>query len=135
MLQQYLKEYAITCQFLFATLYPKIYSSSNNFGIHNKSIFDYSYQQWYTAKYKKKDYVETTKTITLAKNPKAYFQRTKVNKVEQKSEEIKFKISQPSPKQKVAVTTKEQMDAKTAKKTRKKKTKKTSSRSNIVRKH
>ena len=60
-LQQYLKEYAITYQFLFATLYPKIYSGSNNFGIHNKSIFDYNIREWYTTKYKKKDGVETTK--------------------------------------------------------------------------
>ena len=60
-LQQYLKEYAITYQFLFATLYPKIYSGSNKFGIHNKSIFDYNIREWYTTKYKKKDGVETTK--------------------------------------------------------------------------
>ena len=60
----------------------------------------------------------------MGKNPTAYIQRTKVNKVEQKPEEIKFKISQPSPKQKVPVTTKEQMDAKTAKKQEKRKLKK-----------
>ena len=40
--QQYLKEYAITYQFLVATLYTKIYLSSNNFRIHSKSIFDYN---------------------------------------------------------------------------------------------
>ena len=40
--KQYLKEYAITYQFLVATLYAKIYLSSNNFGIHSKSIFDYN---------------------------------------------------------------------------------------------
>ena len=57
-LQQYLKEYVITYQFLFAILYSKIYLSINNFGIHNKSIFDYIYQEWYTTKYKKKDDVE-----------------------------------------------------------------------------
>ena len=92
-LQQYLKEYAITYQFLFATLYPKIYSSSNKFGIYNKSIFDYNYREWYTTKYKKKDDIETTKTITTGKIPNAYIQRTKVNEVEQTPEEIKFKVS------------------------------------------
>ena len=57
-LQQYLKEYVITYQFLFAILYSKIYLSINNFGIHNKSIFNYIYQELYTTKYKKKDDVE-----------------------------------------------------------------------------
>ena len=132
-LWQYLKEYAITYQFLFAALYPKIYSSSNNFGIHNKSIFDYDYREWYTTKYKKKDAYETTKTITTRKNPYAYIQRTEVNELEQKPEEIKFKISQPLPKKKVVVTTKKQMDAKIAKKQEKRKL--TSSRSKIVKKH
>ena len=134
-LQQYLKEYAITYQFLFATLYREIYLSSNNFGIHNKSISDYNYREWYTTKYKKKDDVETTKTVTMGKNPKAYIQRTEVNEVEQKPEEIKFNISQPLSEKKVVVTTKEQMDTKIAKKNRKKKTKKTSSRSKFVKKH
>ena len=39
LLRQYLKENAIAYQIIFATIYPKIYSSSNNIGIHNKSIF------------------------------------------------------------------------------------------------
>ena len=48
----------------------------------------------YTTKYKKKDNIETTKIITTGKNPNAYIQRTEVSEVQQKPEEIKFKISQ-----------------------------------------
>ena len=92
LLRQYLKEYAITYQIIFATIYPKIYSSSNNIGIHNKSIFHYNYREWYITKYKKKDDVETTKTITTGKNSKAYIETTEVNKIKQKPAEIKFKI-------------------------------------------
>ena len=93
-LRQYLKEYATMYQFIFATIYPKIYSSSNNIGIHNKSIFHYNYREWYITKYKEKDDVATTKTITIGKNSKAYIETTEVNKIKQKPADIKFKISQ-----------------------------------------
>ena len=43
---------------------------------------------------RKKDDIETTKIITTGKNPNAYIQRTEVSEVQQKPEEIKFKISQ-----------------------------------------
>ena len=45
-LRQHLKDHAVTYQFLYANLDPKIYSRNNHFGIHNKSIFEYTHRDW-----------------------------------------------------------------------------------------
>ena len=45
-LRQHLKDHAVTYQFLYVNLDPKIYSCNNHFGIHNKSIFEYTYRDW-----------------------------------------------------------------------------------------
>ena len=47
LLRQHLEKYAIIYQFLYANLFPKVYARNNHFGIHNKSIFEYTYREWY----------------------------------------------------------------------------------------
>ena len=47
LLRQHLEKYAIIYQFLYANLFPKVYARKNHFGIHNKSIFEYTYSEWY----------------------------------------------------------------------------------------
>ena len=50
LLHQHLQQHAVTYQYLYANLYPKLYSRNSHFGIHNKSIFEYTYCDWYFQK-------------------------------------------------------------------------------------
>ena len=71
---------------------------NNHFGIHNKSIFEYTYRDWYFQKklYKlKKDQVDgnnnsSNKNVEAGKNLEAYEQRSDVSEFEQRPEEMKF---------------------------------------------
>ena len=47
LLRQHFQQHAVTYQYLYPNLYPKLYSCKNRFGIHNKSIFEYTYRDWY----------------------------------------------------------------------------------------
>ena len=111
-------------------LYPKLYSRNNCFGIHNKSIFEYTYRDWYFQKTKYKQSPRKDQTdggssssknsgaevAAAGKNPGAYEQRSAadVNEFEQLPEEIKFESSAAAVKpKKFDVTTKAQMIVKT----------------------
>ena len=52
LLHQHLQEHAVTYQYFYATLYPKLYSRNNHFGTHDKPIFEYTYRDWYFQKTK-----------------------------------------------------------------------------------
>ena len=54
LLCQHLQQYAVIYQYLYANLYPTsiIYSRNNRFGIHNVSIFEYTYRDWHFQKIK-----------------------------------------------------------------------------------
>ena len=132
LLRQHLEKYAIIYQFLYANLFPKVYARNNHFGIHNKSIFEYTYREWYfknTNKTRKEqtDGNNNSKAVAAAgKNLDAYDQRSAadVNQFEQRPEEIKFQGSAIVKPKKVHVTTKAEMDARIAKKKEKRKQKK-----------
>ena len=49
-LYQHLQKCAIIYQLFYANLFPKVYARNNHFGIHNKSIFEYTYREWYLKK-------------------------------------------------------------------------------------
>ena len=97
---------------------------NNHFGIHNKSIFEYTYREWYFEKTNKARKEQTdgnnnSEAVAAAgKNPDAYEQRSAadVNKFE-------FQRSAVAKPKKVNVTTKAQMDARIAKKKEKRKQK------------
>ena len=133
LLRQHLKDHAVTYQFLYVNLHPKIYLRNNHFGIHNESIFEYTCGDWYIQKSKyrqspRKDQTDggnnnnnnSNKGVEAAagKNPDVYEQRSDVNEFEQRSaEELKFESSQQMTKpKKINVTTKAQMDARLARK-------------------
>ena len=98
---------------------------NNHFGIHNKSVLEYTYREWYFEKTNKARKEQTdgnnnSEAVAAAgKNPDAYEQRSAadVNKFE-------FQRSAVAKPKKVNVTTKAQMDARIAKK-KKKENKKT----------
>ena len=95
LLRQHLEKYAIIYQFLYANLF--VYARNNHFGIHNKSIFEYTYREWYFEKTNKARKEETdgnnnSEAVAAAeKTPDAYEQRSAadLNKFEQLSKEIK----------------------------------------------
>ena len=49
-LRHHLQQHAVTYQYLYANLHPKLYSRNNHFGRHNKSIFEYTCRDWYFQK-------------------------------------------------------------------------------------
>ena len=101
LLHQHLEKYAIICQFLYANLFPKVYAHNNDFGIQNKSIFEYTYREYYfektnKARKEKTDGNNNSEAVAAAsENPDAYEQRSAahVNEFEQRPEEIKFQSS------------------------------------------
>ena len=54
LLHQHLQQHAVTYQYLYVNLYSKLCSRNSHFGIHNKSIFEYTYCDWYFQKTKYK---------------------------------------------------------------------------------
>ena len=101
LLYQHLEKYAIIYQLLYANLFPKVYAHNDHFGIHNKSIFGYTYREWYFKKTNKASKEQTdannnSEAVTAAgKNLDAYEQRSvaDVNKFEQRPKEIKLQSS------------------------------------------
>ena len=89
LLRQFLEKYAVIFQFIYANLFPKVYVRNNHFGIHNKTIFEFTYREWYcekTNKAKKEQNNNITEAVmTVGKNPDAFEQRsaTDVNEFEQ----------------------------------------------------
>ena len=45
LLRQYLEQYAVIYQFLYANLFPEVYARNTQFGIQNKAIFEYTYRE------------------------------------------------------------------------------------------
>ena len=59
LLKDSLKAHINTIQYIYLLLFPKIYSQTNNFGIKNKSNFDFVLRDW---QHKKKSPVVVTTT-------------------------------------------------------------------------
>ena len=102
MLRQYLEKRAIVYQFVYANLFPKVYACTNHFGIHDKSIFEYTYREWYIEKTNKITKEQTDSgnnnseaVDTAGKNLDACERRSTadVNEFEQQPKEIKFQSS------------------------------------------
>ena len=69
--------------FIYSSLYPKIYSRINSFGIKNKSDFDFAFGLYKTNKLQSSFEVNFT-----GKNPNSYIKREEINENEQKPIEI-----------------------------------------------
>ena len=69
LLRQFLEKHAVIFQFIYANLFPKVYVRNNHFGIHNKSIFEFTYREWYC---EKKIRQKKNKTIALPKQPQQW---------------------------------------------------------------
>ena len=52
LLCQHLEKCAIVYQFVYTDLFPKVYACTNHFGIHNKSIFEFTCRERYIEKIK-----------------------------------------------------------------------------------
>ena len=52
LLCQHLEKCAIVYQFVCTDLFPKVYARTNHYGIHNKSIFEFTSREWYIEKTK-----------------------------------------------------------------------------------
>ena len=88
--------------FIYSSLYPKIYSRINSFGIKNKSNFDLEFSS-----YKVNKIQSNLEVFFGGKNPNAYVKREEINENEQKAiiienentEDKKWVLSQkPKPK-------------------------------------
>ena len=102
MLGQHLEKHAIVYQFVYANLFPKVYECTNHFWIDNKSIFEYTYHEWYIEKTNKRTKERTDSgnnnseaVDTAGKNPDAWEQRSTadVNEFKQQPKEIRFQSS------------------------------------------
>ena len=73
-----LKSYFDEIRYVFAFLFPKIYTRTNENGQQIKSRFDFSFSLWINNTYSKKQ------QITAGKNIDTYNDRTNINEFEQK---------------------------------------------------
>ena len=83
-------------QYIYSLLYPKIYNRINNFGIQNKSSFDFAFSNWRVRKQNNEPIAPkiinelqasikqflVTEMLSKPKNPKGYKDR-EINEFEQ----------------------------------------------------
>ena len=84
---QTIKENFKTLHYIYSTLYPKIYSKINQFGIKNKSEFELAFTRFKVQKQTHDKFKQTDiKTFFVGKNPDDYVKREEVHVNEQKPE-------------------------------------------------
>ena len=66
LLCQYLQQYAVIYQYLYANLFPKVYTPNTQFRIHNQTIFEYTYREWYAEKKQINEIVVAAVAVTEA---------------------------------------------------------------------
>ena len=82
---QTIKENFKTLHYIYSTLYPKIYSKINQFGIKNKSEFELAFTRFKVQKETHDKFKQTDiKTFFAGKNPDDYVKREEVHVNEQK---------------------------------------------------
>ena len=84
---QMIRENFKSLHYIYSTLYPKIYSKINQFGIKNKSEFELAFTRFKVQKQSLDNFKQTDiKTFFAGKNPDVYKKREEVHVNEQKPE-------------------------------------------------
>ena len=87
--------------YIYSSLYPKIYSRINQFGIKNKSEFELAFTYYKVQKQTNSNLKQADiQSFFTRKNPDAYVKREEVNENEQKPEKTEKWVLKPNPKQK-----------------------------------
>ena len=93
--------------YVYSSLYPKVYSRINQFGIKNKSEFDLAFTYYKVQKQTNNNLKQTNiKSFFTGKNPDDYKKRGEVHESEQKPEKTEVDqnekwVLQPKPKPKL----------------------------------
>ena len=87
--------------YIYSSLYPKIYSRINQFGIKNKSDFELAFTYYKVQKQTNSNLKQTDiQSFFTGKSPDAYVKREEVNENEQKPERTEKWVLKPKPKPK-----------------------------------
>ena len=88
--------------YIYSSLYQKVYSRINQFGIKNKSEFELAFSYYKVQKQTNTNLKKTDiQSFFTGKNPDAYVKREEVNENEQKPEKTDKWVQKPKPKPKL----------------------------------
>ena len=88
--------------YIYSSLYPKVYSRINQFGIKNKSEFELAFSYYKVQKQTNTNLKQTdVQSFFTGKNPDAFVKHEEVNENEQKPEKTHKWVLKPKPKSKL----------------------------------
>ena len=88
--------------YIYSSLYPKVYSRINQFGIKNKSEFELAFSYYKVQKQTNTNLKQTDiQSFFTGKKPDAYVKREEVNENEQRAEKTDKWVLKPKPKPKL----------------------------------